>query len=278
MSQDKPLFIVTGATGSIGKVIAANLATQGKAVVLACRNIDRAQALAKDLANATKNNDITALKLDLSSFAGVRAFVKSLRQLNRPVAALVNNAGTMERHSKVSDDGFELTIQVNYLSTALLSLLVAPLIEPKGMVLFTTSVMRNFCSIPAGFPSVENFSQLMTYSRSKLALTLFSIYLSTTLKNSEVRVNCVDPGIVDTNMLTMNRWFDSIANIAFRPFVKKPIEGAACTMKALESDTTGMVFSSKDTHRASEWLKDKDVFVRLLNDTLRRIKPEMKMD
>ena len=276
MSQDKPLYIVTGATGGIGKAISAALAQQGKAILLACRNVEKAAALAKELSATTKNDDINALKLDLESFAGVREFVKKLKELNRPVAALINNAGTMERNSRISADGFELTIQVNYLSTALLSLLVAPMVQPKGHILFTTSVMRNFCSIPAGFPSMENFSQLMTYSRSKLALTLFSVHLSYYLRNSEIRVNCSDPGIVDSNMLTMNRWFDPIANVAFRPFVKKPQEAAKCTIIALESNETGLIFSYKDAHRASEWLKDKDVFIRLLNDTLRRLKPAMR--
>ena len=42
MNQDKPLFIVTGATGGIGRATSVALALEGKALVLACRNVNTA--------------------------------------------------------------------------------------------------------------------------------------------------------------------------------------------------------------------------------------------
>ena len=98
----------------------------------------------------------------------------------------------LHRHEKTID-GYERTIQVNFLSTVLLSMLVQPLMIENGRIVMTTSLVRNFISLPYEFPAVNNFVPLTTFAQSKLALTLFSIYLSTTMRHSRVNVNCADP-------------------------------------------------------------------------------------
>ena len=111
-----PLYIVTGSTDSMGSVITRKLAEQGKAVLLASRDIKKAESYAAQLRTVTRNKDITCLQLDLNSFELVKDFVKRLRALNRPVAALINNAGLLPRRSEISENGFEHSVQVNYLS------------------------------------------------------------------------------------------------------------------------------------------------------------------
>ena len=127
-TQPAPLYIVTGATDSMGSVIARRLAKQGKPLLLASRDIAKAERFADKLRTETRNKDIQCLQLDLSSFDLVNDFVVRLKALDRPVYALVNNAGTLPRHSRISPDGYEHTVQVNFLSTALLSLLVPLLV------------------------------------------------------------------------------------------------------------------------------------------------------
>ena len=242
--------------------------------MLACRNVNAAAIFARELIAKTGNEDISVLKLDLASFEGVRSFVADLKELNRPVAALINNAGVMTRDSRITTDGFEQTVQVNYLSTALLSIITAPLIEIVGRIVFTTSLTRLMSRIPEQFPYESNFSQLGTYSRSKLAITLFAVYLTTVLKTSGILVECADPGIVNTNMITLNRWFDRIADVVFRPIISTPSEGAQSTLKALEASESGLIFHGDETKRVVSILKDKNMFVNLLNNTLRILNKE----
>lgn len=274
MAKNDSLYIITGATGGIGRALTVSLALEGKALVLACRNTNAANILAREVIEKTGNEDITVLPLDLASFDSIRAFVIQLKALDRPVAALVNNAGVMTRKSDITRDGFERTVQVNYLGTALLCLLVAPLVEIGGRVVLTTSVTRIVSHIPDQFPYESNFSQLGTYARSKLALTLFGIYLTTTLKTQGVLVACSDPGVVNTNMITMNRWFDRIADLVFRPMISTPAEAAQITKDAIETTETGLIYNGKDTKRVVSMLKDKDTFVNLLNNTLRILNKE----
>ncbi len=274
MTQDKPLYIVTGATGGLGRATAVALALEGKAVVLACRNVNTAAIFAREIITKTGNEDIIVLKLDLASFDGVRSFVNDLKTLNRPVAALINNAGIMTRKSQITADGFEQAVQVNYLNPALLSLLVAPMISEGGKVVFTTSLTRLVSRIPEQFPYESNFSQLGTYGRSKLAITMFAIYLTTFFKTQGILVECADPGIVNTKMITLNRWFDRVTDIVFRPMISSPSDGAKATLKALEATESGQLFHGDEVSRLVTILKDKDTFVNLLNNTLRILNKE----
>ncbi len=273
----KPLYVVTGATGSMGRVISKRLVAQDKAVILACRDIYKGSKLAKELKETTSNSDITVMHLDLSSFARVKAFVAELSELNRPVAALINNSAVLTRRRKTSVDGYEYTIQVNFLSTVLLSMLMVPMFQEKGgRIVMTTSLMRNFTSLPYEFPAVNNFVPLTTFAQSKLALTLFSIYMSTTLRTRHVTVNCADPGLINAGMLTLSHWFDKLRDHVGQTLIHNPEDGAIAAMRALESSDTGFIFKGLDRQvKTSSLLKNREVFIKLCNDTMRIIKSEM---
>jgi len=185
------------------------------------------------------------------------------------VAALINNAGILPRHSKLSPNGYEHTVQVNYLSTALLTLLVYPMIEEEGHIIFSTSITRRMVTLPYEFPAVNHFTQLGAFAQSKLALTLFSIYLSTTLKTRLIRVNCVNPGVIKSSALVMRRWIDHSAE-HLSLHLPNPEAGVIPTLRALESDETGYIFSGKDhQEKTTSMLKNRELFIRLCNDTMR---------
>ena len=273
-----PLYVVTGATDNTGSVITRRLAEQGKAVLLASLNLERAEASAAALRDATGNKDISCLQLDLSSFEMVRDFVARLKALRRPIAALVNNASTLPRHSKLSPDGFEHTIQVNFLSTVLLSMATFPIIEDGGKIILSTSVSRRFVSLPYEFPAVSHFTQIGAYAQSKLALTLFSIYMSTVMKIKHVSVNCVNPGVLNTGMLALHRWLDRAADYLVNP-LRHPESGVESTLRALESNDSGFIFTTDGKQvKTSTMLKNREVFIKLCNDTMRIIKKNLPSD
>ena len=284
MNTDNPsqalpaVYIVTGATDNMGSLISRRLAEQGKPLVLASRNIEKAKQFAEKLISTTHNRDIQCLELDLSSFGQVNDFVERLRALGRPIAALVNNAGTLPRHSSTSPDGFEHCIQVNFLSTVLLSMSVYPLMTQGGRIILSTSISRRLVSLPYEFPAVSHFTQIGAYAQSKLALTLFSIYMSTVMKTGRVSVNCVNPGVIKTGVLALHRWLDRAADYIVNP-LPDPEAGAIPTLRALESNDTGFIFEGRDKQtKASTMLKNRDVFIKLCNDTMRIIKKHLPAD
>ena len=264
-TSDEPraLYIVTGATDNMGSLISRRLAEQGKPLLLACRNVEKAQLYADKLKAQVRGSDIQCMQLDLSSFEMVNDFVTRLKALNRPVAALVNNAGTLPRHSRMSPDGYEHTIQVNFLSTVLLSMAVYPLMTEGGRIILSTSISRRLASLPYEFPAVSHFTQIGAYAQSKLALTLFSIYMSTVMKTRRVSVNCVNPGVIKTGVLALHRWLDRAADYIVNP-LPDPEAGVIPTMRALESNDTGFIFEGRDKQiKTSTVLKNRDVFIKL---------------
>ena len=82
-------------------------------------------------------------------------------------------------------------------------------------------------------PGAQDFSQLGTYARSKLSLLHFSLELAR--RHPQLRVNLADPGIVNSGIITMGRWFDPLADVLFRPFIKSPEQGAVPSLSALAS-------------------------------------------
>lgn len=242
MQRSTSLYIVTGTTGSIGSVIAHTLATEGKAVVLACRNRNKAEKQRETLISETGNEDIHCVELDLDNMEAVKVACESIKGLNRPIAAIVNNAGVMSRRSAIVADSYEQDFLVNTFSTALFTIQLIPVMEDNGTVVFTTSLTRDVWRLPKIFPKEKNFGQLATYGRSKRAVTMFSVWLNEQLKSRGIKVNCADPGVVDTGMIAMDRWFDPIADVLFRPLISTPEKGASSALNALKSPLSGKIF------------------------------------
>ena len=85
-------------------------------------------------------------------------------------------------------------------------------------------------------------------SNTKLALWLFTRELSERLKTEGITVNAADPGIVSTNIIRMDMWFDPLTDILFRPCIRTPKQGAATAVSLLLDDrwkeVTGQMFAS----------------------------------
>lgn len=236
-------IIVTGATGAIGSAICQALACEGYALILACRDLAKAQQLTHEL---PKNCKASFLRLDLADDAAVHAAVAELPRLIAPsdeIAAVVNNAGIMAPRFSLSPQGHEMDMTVNYLNTRLWTrlLLQSDMLTAGSAIVFTTSLtrfMKRGTEIPAE-PDKSSFSQLGSYGASKRALTLYASALSRRLAPSKIFVNCADPGIVNSSMITMHRWFDPIADAVFRPFIRSPKKGAMPALRALKAGLDG---------------------------------------
>ncbi len=235
--------LLTGATGGIGREIAAALAAQGERLILGCRNARKARELASQLPG---EHDV--VELDLADGKSVSAAAEALK--GRKLKAIVHNAGTMERRYRTDSQGREMTMAVNYWNIRLLTELLLPQMVRGGRIVFTTSLTRYIPFLSKSLEvSEKEFSQLLTYARSKKALTRYAAELSRRLAGEGIGVNCADPGVVDTGMISMDRWFDPLADKLFRPFIRNARKGAEPTLRALSSPRSGLIFCRHRTHR-----------------------------
>ena len=240
--RSKGSIIITGASGSVGAASCEALVRQGESVVMACRNTEKAAALRKDILTRIPEASLDIEELRLDSFESVRDFARRMQE--REIKALFNNAGVISRSYRLCEDGFEESLTVNYLSPYLLSRLMAPQLGSDGRIINMVSLTCGLVGMDRNLfeRGEKEFSQLGSYALSKLALMLFSIELAA---REGVQVNMVDPGIVNSNMISMGRWFDPLADILFRPFCKSPEQAAIPVVNAILSEECSRLFKGK---------------------------------
>lgn len=257
----KPLAIVTGADGGMGSEITRALALAGYRVVMACHDLERAARKQQLIRTETGNPDIEVRPIDLASLASVRDFARQVLAEGQPIARLMNNAGTMETARHTTEDGLERTVSVNYVGPYLLTRLLLPLMERGSRVVNMVS-----CTYAIGrldFPDFftlgcrGSFWRIPIYSNTKLALTLFTLDLARRVEQRGIVVHAADPGIVSTDIIRMQMWFDPLTDIFFRPFIRTPRQGAATAIGLLLGEEAGQCTGTFNASCHSKTLSDK---------------------
>ena len=260
-------IIVTGASGAMGEAAVRALAREGRSVVMACRNPEKAGAVRSRILEDLPGSDISIRRLDLASLDSVRAFIDGLGP--EPVSALFNNAGVISRSYSLTGDGLENTFAVNYFGPFLLTRLLLPLMEPGARIVNMVSLTCRYVSVTESSLRLEekDFSQLGTYARSKLALLHFSLELAR--RNPGLHVNLADPGIVNSNMIDLGHWFDPLADFLFKPFCKSPERGVQPALSALASDARNRYFVGRKIIDIPARSDDPDLDLRIWEETER---------
>jgi len=241
--MEEKLAIVTGADGGMGQIITKALASAGYSVIMACQNMTKALSVCEVVRQECANEQIEVRNINMASFASVNAFADHLLMEKRHIGFLINNAGILSTPVRRTVDGVETLVSVNYLSPYLLTRRLLPLMSAGSRIVNTVSCTYAIGKINEAFiekGKEGRFMRIPVYGNTKLALLLFTRELSDRLKNTGITVNAVDPGIVSTNMIRMNKWFDWLTDIFYRPFIKTPEEGASTAIYlALSKEVEG---------------------------------------
>ena len=220
--------LVTGGTFGIGRATAVGLARQGASVVVTGRDEARAEAAVKLIQAESDRSDVSYLLADFLRPAAVRALAQEFVGSHERLDILVNNAGgTFETH-QLTPDGFERTWALNHLAYVQLSLSLLPLLEasaPARIVNVASGLYAktiNFDDLSAE----QKFSRFGAYLHSKLANHLFTYALARRLAGTEVTVNAVNPGIVDTGLGSDAKGVQQLIGVLMTPLKKSPELGA----------------------------------------------------
>lgn len=249
--MDKKLCIITGADGGMGAEETRALALAGYHVIMACycpskaihvrnRLLAEIRAAAPDI----EIPDIEVLGIDLANLSSVRAFADTIKARFSRVDLLMNNAGTMETGRHLTVDGLERTVSVNYVGPYLLTRLLLPLMGAGSRIVNMASCV--YCVGHLDFPDFfergrkGSFWRIPVYSNTKLAITLFTLDLAQRLRDRGIMVNAADPGIVSTEIIRMQMFFDPLTDLVFRPFIRTPRQGADTAIRLLlDEDKAG---------------------------------------
>jgi protochlorophyllide reductase len=120
--------VVTGANAGLGLETSRVLAARGARLVLACRDLGRAETAATTIRSSHPDAEVEVRRLDLADLGSVAAFATELLRDHDRLDLLVNNAGLMATDPASTADGFELQLGVNHLGHVALTLRLLPLV------------------------------------------------------------------------------------------------------------------------------------------------------
>ena len=198
------ICVVTGANVGIGLETARGLLNRGATVVLACRDVEKAEAAKVELMASTKKQTVEVLMVDLADLLSIRSAADSIAQRFGRVDVLVNNAGlwATERHSTI--DGFELNFGVNHLGPMAFTCALLPSLKaaaPSRVVMVSSGLHYKAQMQWADLQSEKSkFDGGAAYRQSKLANVLFANALARQLAGTGVTVNSLAPGVVATQL------------------------------------------------------------------------------
>lgn len=216
--SERPIAVITGTTHGIGTVTSRELAQAGYHVLMLCRNVAAAHALAQDIRQQQPASQVEVVHCDLADLASVRAAASDLLARFPRIERLINNAGIVSTRHRRSVDGHELTFATNHLGPFLLTRLLLPALTPQARIINVASKVhyRGRMDLDSVDDPRARYSSVAAYARSKLANVLDTLVLARKLGGSGITVNCLHPGVVATNLLP--GWLNLI-----RPLFKRLI-------------------------------------------------------
>lgn len=211
---DGQVAIVTGGNGGLGFEASRHLLRLGLShLIIGVRSKARGDDAAASLRREFPSSKVSVWTLDMESYDSCRGFADQCAGLPR-IDMVVLNAGSMKTpFTPVSETGHEATMQVNYFSTALLSILLLPVLRAKknhktdekprnppvlsivGSDIMWSTKVRTMGPILKQFDESEKFAQPHWYGASKTLLALFVWGLSELVSSDGVVVNLVNPGM-----------------------------------------------------------------------------------
>jgi NAD(P)-dependent dehydrogenase (short-subunit alcohol dehydrogenase family) len=198
--------VVTGSNSGIGYEAALVLAQHGASVVLACRDLERAEGAAANIRAAAPGATVSTLQLDLASLASVRRAAEQLCGAYDHLDLLIDNAGLMFPPYGRTEDGFELQFGTNHLGHfALTGLVLDRLLATSGSrVVTVSSTGHRAGAIDFDDPQFERrrYRRFAAYAQSKLANLLFTYELQRRLDaaRAETIALAAHPGVSNTEL------------------------------------------------------------------------------
>ncbi|MFT4740916.1 MAG: NAD(P)-dependent dehydrogenase (short-subunit alcohol dehydrogenase family) [Algoriphagus sp.] len=233
-NQKDRTIIITGASSGLGKEAAKVLSSKNATVILAVRNVQKAETVAEEIRSDFPNAKLDIRSLDLGSLDSVKAFSKGILSDYNNLDVLINNAGVMMCPYSKTKDGFEIQMGTNHLGHFALTGLLMPLLErtKDSRVVATSSIAHKTGRINLDDLNWESrkYNTTKAYSDSKLANLYFIYELQARLKGKENApiITASHPGWTKTELDRHSGLASFIGNI----IAQTPKMGTLPTLRA----------------------------------------------
>ncbi|KAK8775034.1 hypothetical protein V5799_010428 [Amblyomma americanum] len=229
-SMENKTVVMTGGSGGIGHETMRTLLSLGARVIDGSPEASLTEERRRLLLEGHPTTKVELLPLDLSSMSSVKSFAERILENESKVDVLICNV--MLSFVKLA---------INYLGHCLLIALLLPLLTAAGKEGHAARIVNvSSCAHKAASIDLDDlngrkkYSCYRGYTQSKVAQVLFTISLGKCLQAMEVpvTVNCIHPGIVNTQLYQRVWWAPLVAGI----FFKTPEESVKTVLHAALSN------------------------------------------
>lgn len=238
-SQKGRVAIVTGANTGLGFETSRGLARTGMRVIMACRDIEKAQTAKGRILKEQPDADLEIMIVDLSRFVSVKNFTGSFLSRYNRLDLLINNAGIMIPPYCKTEDGFESQFGINYLSHFLLTGLLFDTLEktPGSRIVALASNAHRKATIDFEDLNWEKrkYSPLAAYGQSKLACLMFAFELNRriTLRDLKTLAVAAHPGVSVTELVrNIPKWVMFLGKPVTALLTHSPEKGSGPSLMA----------------------------------------------
>lgn len=228
------VVLITGASSGIGKEAARVIAGKGARLIIAARNMEKANRAADDIRKAFANSDISVRQLDLSDLQSVGTFADGFSEEFDRLDVLINNAGIMMCPYSKTKDGFEIQMGTNHLGHFALTGHLLPLLKKieNARIVNLASIAHKGGDLDFSDLNWETrpYKTMKAYSDSKLANLYFTYHLAGKLGSADdvPLVTAAHPGWTATEL----QRHSGIAGFLNNFFAQRVEMGALPTLRA----------------------------------------------
>jgi len=248
-SQVGKIAIVTGANSGIGYKITIGLIKKGFEVVMACRNMQKAEEAKAKILQQYPRANINLMKIDTSSLKEVKKFANQFQTHYQNLHLLINNAGIMMSPYKLSDDGFENQFATNYIGHFALTGLLLPIITSTdgSRIINLSSLSYKWSEILFDdFHFKKGYSKTKAYGQCKRACLMFAFELQRRLSAAGYNTLSIaaHPGLSKTNL---DQYYPALIRPLGNLFLQPAAMGALPILyAALDKNLKGGEFIAPD--------------------------------
>ena len=243
-------ILITGGNTGIGAESAKRLALAGSRVIITSRSAAKGENAVRKIKEASGNDDVYYLPLDLTDLASVLKFDKVFQEAfgsESKIDVLLNNAGVMAIPDReLTKDGFEKQFATNHLGHFALTKVLYPLLnQESGRIINVSSTAHSIARAGIDFGDVArrekgSYAPWSAYGDSKLANILFTNELNR--RSTGPKAFSLHPGVVRTELGRYLFPEEANKNIVKEIALKTASYGAMLFTKDVEHGATTSVF------------------------------------
>ena len=260
--------LITGANTGLGLAVAKKFAGMGANTIMVCRNKEKGEKALLEIKKETPNALLDLMICDLASMKSIQRFVKEFHEKYSRLDLLFNNAAVMKQKRTVTEDGFEMMFQVNYLAAFMLMEAFRENLKnsPSPLIINNGRPADKYRLDFDDLQFSEKYQMYNSFFITKLCLLFTSLEFSKRYANDGISVVMADPGPFKSDLVRDVPIVGWMKNLFSAP-VESAAENILFVATLGAENVNGKVFKEKEEYPLIPYWKNTDVGERLWSIT-----------